>query len=162
SCPLSNLVVSGHQQMADITRPYSALETLGVKRIQAEVTAIDATRKLVRLADGRALPYDRAIVAPGVDFVPGEIEGLASAAAQQSTLHAWRAGPQTLALRQQLQDMPDGGVYVLTIPSMPYRCPPGPYERACLVAGYFKQFKPRSKVLLLDANPEIQSKKVLF
>jgi len=148
--------------MADITRPYGALEALGVKRIQAEVAAIDAARKQVRLADGRTLPYDRAVIAPGVDFVPGEVEGLAGAAAQQSILHAWKAGPQTLALRRQLQDMPDGGVFALTIPPMPYRCPPGPYERACLVAGYFKQSKPKSKVLLLDANPEIQSKKVLF
>ena len=162
SCPLSNLVIGGHQQMADITRPYGALEALGVKRIQAEVAAIDAARKQVRLADGRTLPYDRAVIAPGVDFVPGEVEGLAGAAAQQSILHAWKAGPQTLALRRQLQDMPDGGVFALTIPPMPYRCPPGPYERACLVAGYFKQSKPKSKVLLLDANPEIQSKKVLF
>jgi len=162
SCPLSNLVIGGHQQMADITRPYGALEALGVKRIQAEVAAIDAARKQVRLADGRTLPYDRAVIAPGVDFVPGEVEGLAGAAAQQSILHAWKAGPQTLALRRQLQDMPDGGVFALTIPPMPYRCPPGPYERACLVAGYFKQSKPKSNVLLLDANPEIQSKKVLF
>jgi len=162
SCPLSNLVIGGHQQMADITRPYDALEALGVKRIQAEVAAIDAARKQVRLADGRTLPYDRAVIAPGVDFVPGEVEGLAGAAAQQSILHAWKAGSQTLALRRQLQDMPDGGVFALTIPPMPYRCPPGPYERACLVAGYFKQSKPKSKVLLLDANPEIQSKKVLF
>jgi len=162
SCPLSNLVIGGHQQMADITRSYGALEALGVKRIQAEVAAIDAARKQVRLADGRTLPYDRAVIAPGVDFVPGEVEGLAGAAAQQSILHAWKAGPQTLALRRQLQDMPDGGVFALTIPPMPYRCPPGPYERACLVAGYFKQSKPKSKVLLLDANPEIQSKKVLF
>jgi len=162
SCPLSNLVIGGHQQMADITRPYGALEALGVKRIQAEVAASDAARKQVRLADGRTLPYDRAVIAPGVDFVPGEVEGLAGAAAQQSILHAWKAGPQTLALRRQLQDMPDGGVFALTIPPMPYRCPPGPYERACLVAGYFKQSKPKSKVLLLDANPEIQSKKVLF
>ena len=83
-------------------------------------------------------------------------------AAQANVLHAWKAGPQTVALRQQLQDMRDGGVYALAIPKVPYRCPPGPYERACMVASYFKTAKPRSKVLVLDANPEIQSKKALF
>jgi len=162
SCPLSNLVISGHKQMADITRPYSGLEALGVRRIQGNAVAIDPQARQVRLADGRALDYDRAIVAPGVDFTPGEVIGLESAAAQQKILHAWKAGPQTVALRRQIEAMPDGGVYALTIPTAPFRCPPGPYERACLVADYFKQFKPRSKVLLLDANPEIQSKKVLF
>jgi NADPH-dependent 2,4-dienoyl-CoA reductase/sulfur reductase-like enzyme len=91
-----------------------------------------------------------------------KLPGLAGAAAQERVLHAWKAGPQTLALRRQLEAMPDGGVYALHVPLMPYRCPPGPYERACQVAFYFKQHKPRSKVLVLDANPDIQSKKALF
>jgi sulfide dehydrogenase [flavocytochrome c] flavoprotein chain len=97
-----------------------------------------------------------------VDFTPGEVIGLDSPAAQQRILHGWKAGPQTVALRRQIEAMPDGGVYALTIPTAPYRCPPGPYERACLVADFFKRAKPRSKVLVLDANPEIQSKRVLF
>jgi sulfite dehydrogenase len=161
SCPLSNLVLGGHKQMADITVPYVGLDAIGVKRIQGEAVAIDAQTKEVRLADGRRLPYDRAIVSPGVEFLFDQVDGL-TAAAQEKILHSWKAGAQTVALRRQLEAMPDGGVYAVTIPKAPYRCPPGPYERACMVASYFKQFKPRSKVLVLDANPEVQSKKVLF
>jgi sulfide dehydrogenase [flavocytochrome c] flavoprotein chain len=124
--------------------------------------AIDAQAKEVRLADGRKLSYDRLVVSPGVDFMFDQVAGLATPAAQERFLHGWKAGPQTVALRRQLEAMPDGGVYALAIPKAPYRCPPGPYERACMVASYVKQFKPRSKVLVLDANPEITSKKALF
>ena len=162
SCPISNLVLGGYKQMADITRSYSGLQALGVTLVQGEVTAIDAAGKTVRLANGQALPYDRLIVSPGVDFMLDSTVGLATALDSGRVLHGWKAGPQTVALRQQLQAMPDGGVFAMSIPKVPYRCPPGPYERACMVASYFKQFKPRSKVLVLDANPEIQSKKALF
>ncbi|HET9205719.1 MAG TPA: FAD/NAD(P)-binding oxidoreductase [Burkholderiaceae bacterium] len=161
SCPISNMVLGGHKTMADITVPYSGLAALGVKRIQGEAAAIDAQGKKVRLADGRELPYDRLIVSPGIDFMLDQVAGL-TPAAQEKILHSWKAGPQTVALRRQLEAMRDGGVYALTVPKSPYRCPPGPYERAAMVASYFKQHKPRSKVLLLDANPEIQSKKALF
>jgi len=161
SCPISNMVLGGHKSMADITVPYGGLAALGVKRIQGDAVAIDAQGKKVRLADGRELPYDRLVVSPGIDFMFDQVVGL-DAAAQQKVLHAWKAGPQTVALRRQLEAMRDGGVYALTVPKAPYRCPPGPYERAAMVASYFKQHKPRSKVLLLDANPEIQSKKALF
>jgi sulfite dehydrogenase len=162
SCPISNLVLGGHKQMSDITVAYGGLEAMGVKRIQGDAVAIDAQAKEVRLADGRKLPYDRLIVSPGVDFMFDQVAGLATPAAQEKFLHSWKAGPQTAALRRQLEAMPDGGVYALAIPKAPYRCPPGPYERACMVASYFKQAKPRSKVLVLDANPEITSKKGLF
>jgi len=162
SCPISNLVLGGHKQMSDITLSYAGLEAAGVKRIQGEVVAIDAQAREVRLAGGRKLPYDRVIVSPGIDFMFDQIDGLATPAAQEKFLHAWKAGLQTAALRRQLEAMPDGGVYALAIPKLPYRCPPGPYERACMVASYFKQYKPRSKVLVLDANPEITSKKGLF
>ena len=148
--------------MADITRPYTSLEALGVQADAGRGGGHRPAARQVRLADGRTLSYDRAIVSPGVDFTPGEVIGLDSPAAQQRILHGWKAGPQTVALRRQIEAMPDGGVYALTIPTAPYRCPPGPYERACLVADYFKRAKPRSKVLVLDANPEIQSKRVLF
>jgi sulfite dehydrogenase len=144
SCPMSNLVIGGLKQMADITRPYSGLEASGVRRIQGDAVALDPQARVVRLADGRSFGFDRAVVAPGVDFTPGEVIGLESPDAQPTILHAWKAGPQTDALRLQLQAMPDGGVFALTIPTAPFRCPPGPYERACLVAAYFKQFKPRS------------------
>jgi len=162
SCPISNLVLGGHKQMADITRGYNGLQALGVKRVQGEVTAIDASGKTVRLASGELLPYDRLILSPGVDFMLDSTAGLAAALDSGRVQHAWKAGPQTVALRQQLQAMPDGGVFAMSIPKVPYRCPPGPYERACMVASYLKQFKPRSKVLVLDANPEVQSKKALF
>jgi len=162
SCPISNLVVGGYKQMADITRSYDGLRALGVKVVQGEVLAIDAAGKKVRLAGGTELAYDRLIVSPGIDFMNEQIGGLAAALDSGRIVHAWKAGPQTVALRKQLMDMPDGGVYALSIPKVPYRCPPGPYERACMVAAYFKQAKPRSKVLVLDANPEIQSKKALF
>ena len=162
SCPISNMVLGGFKTMPDITRPYSGLERRGVRVVRDSATAIDMERKLVRLERGDALPFDRVIVSPGVDFMWEALPAMANAAAQGEVLHAWKAGPQTAALRRQLEAMPDGGVYVLSIPEAPYRCPPGPYERACQVAAYFKARKPKSKVLLLDANADVTSKGPLF
>ena len=162
SCPISNLVLGGHKKMADITRSFDGLKAVGVKVLQGEVAAVDAIAKKVMLAGGTVLPYDRLILSPGVDFIPDSVAGLDAALASGSVLHGWKAGPQTTALRARLEAMPDGGVYALSIPKAPYRCPPGPYERACMVASYFKAHKPRAKVLVLDANPEITSKKGLF
>ena len=162
SCPISNLVLGGYRQIADVTRGYDGLKAVGVKVVQGEVTAIDAAGKKVRLADGSTLAYDRLVVSPGIDFIPDGIGGLGTPAAQEKVLHSWKAGPQTVALRRQIEAMPDGGVFVLAIPKVPYRCPPGPYERACVVASYLKEAKPKSKLLVMDANPEIQSKKALF
>jgi sulfide dehydrogenase [flavocytochrome c] flavoprotein chain len=162
SCPISNLVLGGHKQMADITAGYGSLAAAGVKVVQGEVTAIDVAGKKVRLASGSEIAYDRLIVSPGVDFMLDQVGGLAAALDSGSVTHGWKAGPQTVALRRQLEAMPDGGVFALSIPKVPYRCPPGPYERACMVASYLKVAKPKSKVLVLDANPEIQSKKALF
>ncbi|MCW5609906.1 MAG: FAD-dependent oxidoreductase [Rubrivivax sp.] len=162
SCPISNLVLGGHKQMADITRGYDGLKALGVKVVQGDVTAIDAAGKKVRLASGGELPYDRLVLSPGIDFMLEQVGGLQAALDSGRVAHSWKAGPQTVALRRQLEAMPDGGVYALSIPLAPYRCPPGPYERACMVASYFKQFKPRSKVLVLDANPDVTSKGPLF
>ncbi|MBT9504662.1 MAG: FAD-dependent oxidoreductase [Burkholderiaceae bacterium] len=162
SCPISNLVLGGHKQMADITRGYDGLKAIGVKMLQGEVTAIDAAAKTVRLADGSSVAYDRLILSPGIDFMLDGIGGLKAALDAGQVMHAWKAGPQTMALRKQLEAMPDGGVFAMSIPKAPYRCPPGPYERACMVASYLKQYKPKSKLLVLDANPEITSKKALF
>jgi sulfite dehydrogenase len=162
SCPISNLVLGGYKQIADVTKGYGGLKAMGIKVVQGEVTAIDAAGKRVRLADGTQLPYDRLVVSPGVDFMNDAVAGLATPAAQARFLHSWKAGPQTVALRQQLTAMRDGGVVAISIPKAPYRCPPGPYERACMVAAYLKEHKPRSKVLVLDGNPEIVSKKGLF
>jgi len=162
SCPISNLVVGGHKTMADITTPYDNLSKRhGVRLVRDRVDSIDATKRTVKLAGGAELPYDRLIVSPGIDFL-NDIPGLTKPGAQDKVLHAWKAGPQTAALRAQLEAMPDGGVFAMTIPLAPYRCPPGPYERACMVASYFKQAKPRSKVVIFDANDDITSKKGLF
>jgi sulfite dehydrogenase len=160
SCPMSNLVIGGSRSMEEIRRTYDGLRRRGVRVVRDEATAVDAGRKMVRLQHGGELQYDRLIVSPGVDFNFAEIEGYQ--AAQDRFLHAWKAGPQTVALRRQLESMRDGGVYVLSVPLAPYRCPPGPYERASQVAHYFKRAKPRSKVLILDANPDVTSKGPLF
>ena len=162
SCPISNLVLAGEKQLSDITVGYEGLAKYGITVVQDEVTAVDADKRVVKLARGGDLAYDRLVLSPGIDFIHDDLPGLKPAAAQETILHAWKAGPQTVALRRQLEAMPDGGVFAMTIPKAPYRCPPGPYERACMVAWYFKQKKPRSKVILLDANEDIVSKKGLF
>ncbi len=162
SCPISNLVVGGHKTMADITTPYDNLSKRhGVRLVRDRVDSIDATKRTVKLAGGAELPYDRLIVSPGIDFL-NDIPGINKPGAQDKVLHAWKAGPQTAALRAQLEAMPDGGVFAMSIPLAPYRCPPGPYERACMAASYFKKAKPRSKVVIFDANDDITSKKGLF
>lgn len=163
SCPISNLVISGDKTLEDITVSYDNLRNKwGVRVVQDEVLGVDTGKRTVTLAKGGSLSYDRLVLSPGVDFMFEQIPALNNAAAQQKILHAWKAGPQTVALRQQLEAMPNGGVYAIAIPKAPYRCPPGPYERACLVANYFKKAKPKSKVVILDANEDIQSKKPLF
>ena len=163
SCPISNLVLGGSKTMADITTPYDNLSRRhGVKLVRDMVTSIDADKRTVKLAGGSELPYDRLIVSPGVDFMWESLPGMNRPGAQDKILHAWKAGPQTVALRRQLEAMPDGGVYAMSIPLAPYRCPPGPYERACQIASYFKAAKPRSKVLILDANDDVTSKPALF
>ena len=163
SCPISNLVLGGSKTMADITTPYDNLSRRhGVTVVRDRVTSIDPDKRTVRLTGGGELPYDRLILSPGVDFIMDGLPGMAKVGAQDQVLHAWKAGPETLALRRQLEAMPDGGVYALTIPLAPYRCPPGPYERACQVAHYFSKYKPKSKVLVLDANDDVTSKGPLF
>jgi len=162
SCPMSNLVLGGSKSITDITHGYSGLAKHGVQVVRDEATAIDAAKRVVRLARGGDLGYDRLIVAPGIDFMYGEIAGYEAAMNAGAVLHAWKAGPQTVALRKQLEEMRDGGVFAISVPLAPYRCPPGPYERACQVASYLKKAKPRSKVLILDANPDVTSKGKLF
>lgn len=163
SCPLSNLVLGGSMQLGELTMDYAALQKLhGVEVVRDTVTGIDAANRRVTLSGGQSLAYDRLIVSPGIDFMYEALPGLQTPEAQERILHAWKAGAQTLALRKQLEAMPDGGRYALLIPPAPYRCPPGPYERACQVAAYFKQAKPKSKVLILDGNPDVTSKGPLF
>ncbi len=163
SCPISNLVIGGSKTMEFITTPYDNLSKRhGVKVVRDMVASIDQTKRTVKLASGSELPYDRLILSPGIDFMWESLPGMKSAAAQEQVLHAWKAGAQTVALRKQLEAMPDGGVFALAIPLAPYRCPPGPYERACQVAHYFSKAKPKSKVLILDANDDVTSKGPLF
>ena len=164
SCPISNLVLNGSKTLADISASYGALRSkYGVNFIRDSAVAIDVAKRQVRVATNNdPIPYDRLIVAPGVQFMYDAIPGLKEASAQESVLHAWKAGPQTLALRKQLEAMRDGGVFAIHIPKAPYRCPPGPYERACLIANYFMKAKPKSKVLILDSNEDVVSKKPLF
>ncbi|HEY0842819.1 NAD(P)/FAD-dependent oxidoreductase [Methylotenera sp.] len=162
SCPLSNLVLGGSQQIGDLTFGYDLLKKHhGIQWVQDTVTAVDSDAKKVIMQRGE-ISYDRLIVAPGVDFVYDRLPQLQTAEAQKQIPHAWKAGWQTVNLRQQLEAMPDGGVFVITIPKAPYRCPPGPYERICQVAYYLKAHKPKSKIIVLDANAEITSKKGLF
>ncbi|GAB2181475.1 NAD(P)/FAD-dependent oxidoreductase [Denitratisoma sp. agr-D3] len=163
SCPISNLVIGGEKTMADITLSYAGLKgTWGVNVIQDEVVSVNPDKRTVKLGKGDEIAYDRLVLSPGIEFMYNDLPTLNNADAQGKILHAWKAGPQTVALRKQLEDMKDGGVYAIAIPKAPYRCPPGPYERACLVANYFKTKKPKSKVLVLDANEDVQSKKALF
>ncbi len=163
SCPISNLVIGGSKTLADVTSPYDGLTGRhGVRMVRDRVTTIDPDKRLVTLAGGTQLAYDRLILSPGIDFMLETLPGLNQPGAQDQVLHAWKAGPQTVALRRQLEAMPDGGVFAITIPLAPYRCPPGPYERACQAASYFKKAKPRSKVLILDENDDVTSKGPLF
>lgn len=162
SCPLSNLVLGGSRSIDELTFGYDLLQKhYGVQWVTDEVIAIDAVNKKVTMKRGD-ITYDRLIIAPGVDLIYDGLPNLQSEEAQQKIPHAWKAGWQTVNLREQLVAMADGGTFVMSIPSIPYRCPPGPYERACQVASYFKKHKPKSKVIVLDANPEITSKKALF
>jgi sulfide dehydrogenase [flavocytochrome c] flavoprotein subunit len=160
SCPLSNLVLGGSKSINDLTFGYDLVKkNHGVKWLNDEVISIDAAAKKVTMKRGE-ISYDRLIIAPGVDMMYDTLPNLE--AAQNEIPHAWKAGWQTVNLRKQLEAMPDGGVFVMNVPRAPYRCPPGPYERVCQVASYFKTHKPNSKIIVLDANPEITSKKGLF
>ena len=162
SCPFSNLYIGGIlTDLNPLTIKYDKLAANhGVRVVQAEVTAIDAAAKTVTTSKG-TIAYDRLVVSPGIDFRLDEMKGY-DAAAMEKMPHAWKAGPQTVLLRKQLVDMKDGGTVVMTVPLAPYRCPPGPYERASLIAHYLKKNKPKSKVVVLDANPDITSKGGLF
>lgn len=152
TCFFSNLYLAGLRSFEALTHGYEALsDRHGITVIHDSAAIIDPVAKIVRLASGSKLPYDRLVVSPGIAFKFGAIDGYDEAAALAMP-HAWNAGPQTMLLRAQLEAMEDGGVFLIAAPAAPFRCPPGPYERASLVAGYFKQFKPRSKVLILDAK----------
>ncbi len=165
SCPISNLVIGGSKTIDYVTVPYDNLSRRwGVNVVRDTATGIDVDKRVVTTAGGRSLPYDRLVLAPGIEFMWDAIASYKADPVRATGIvpHAWQAGEQTVLLRRQLESMPDGGVYALSIPVAPYRCPPGPYERACQVAWYFKRAKPKSKVLVLDGNPDVTSKAGLF
>jgi len=157
TCFFSNLYVAGLCSLESLTHGYETLaQRYGINVIHDSVTAVDPVAKTVGLKSGPKLPYDRVVVAPGIAFNYEALAGYDEAATQVIP-HAWNAGPQTQLLRRQLESMEDGGVFVLVAPPNPFRCPPAPYERASLVAYYFKQHKPRSRILILDAKDSFNS-----
>ncbi|MGA9394306.1 MAG: FAD/NAD(P)-binding oxidoreductase [Azonexus sp.] len=162
SCPFSNFYIAGlMNDMSALTIGYDKLAANhDIKMLFAEATAIDPAARKVVTTEG-AVTYDRLIVSPGIDFRNEEVEGYTAETAN-TIPHAWKAGEQSTLLRNQLQAMPDGGKVVISMPLSPFRCPPGPYERATLIALYLKKHKPKSKVILLDANADIVAKKPLF
>jgi sulfide dehydrogenase [flavocytochrome c] flavoprotein subunit len=151
SCPLSNTVLAGFGKLEDLTFGYDGLAKHGVTVVHDTVESIDPQARKVKISGGKTFDYDRAIVAPGVDFKWGAVKGY-DEATSLTIPHAWKAGPQTTLLANQLKSMKDGGVVVITVPDNPFRCPPGPYERAAMIAHYLKQHKPRSKIIILDAK----------
>jgi sulfide dehydrogenase [flavocytochrome c] flavoprotein chain len=159
ACPFSNEVIAGLRDIAAQRFAHAAIAAEGIRVIHTEATAIDPTARRVTLGDGTVLPYDRLILSPGIDIAWDALPGYDEAAAERMP-HAWKAGAQTLLLRSQLEAMPDGGLVVMSAPANPYRCPPGPYERASLIAYYLKTKKPRSKLLLLDAKDAFSKQKL--
>jgi len=160
TCPFSNYVLAGFRTMPAITQNYNGLRKRGVQVIHDRATGIDPAARKVSLKHGKPLSYDRLVVSPGVDIKWGAIKSYTDVAAVAMP-HAWKAGPQTTLLRKQLVGMKNGGTFVMVAPPNPFRCPPGPYERASVVAHYFKQAKPKSKILILDSKDAF-SKQALF
>ncbi|AWB24575.1 cytochrome C [Methylobacterium currus] len=159
ACPFSNEVIAGLRPMSAQAFGYEGLRASGVTIAQTRAEAVDGAARTVRLADGRTLDYDRLILSPGIalrfDALPGY-----DAAAAEVMPHAWKAGAQTELLARQLAALPEGGTVVLSVPGNPYRCPPGPYERASLIAHYLKTRKPRSKLIVLDAKDTFSKQKL--
>ncbi len=160
TCPFSNLYLAGLRDWDSIGHGFDGLRAAGIEVIHASATGIDSAAHKVTLSDGSVLDWDRLVLSPGIDMQWSALEGYDPAAAELAP-HAWKAGPQTLLLRRQLEAMPEGGTFVMVIPENPYRCPPGPYERASMVAHHLKTHNPRAKVLLLDAKDSF-SKQALF
>lgn len=160
TCPFSNAVLSGMQDLESISHGYKAHAKRGINIVHDKVTQIDADGKQVVLSNGDKLKYDRLVLSPGIDFKWEMVEGMTAADASVIP-HAWQGGPQTTILRDQLVAMRNGGTFVIAPPPNPFRCPPGPYERVSLIAHYLKQHKPKSKILILDAKSKF-SKQPLF
>jgi len=162
SCPLSNEVISGHRDIKSLEVGYDGLKKRGVNVLHDTVTKVDPAKKTVTTQGGKTFAYDALVMSPGVEFNYAAVEGDSEELANTVLPHAYKAGPQTLLLKKQLESMPDGGKFIIAVPPGPFRCPPGPYERASQVADYLtKNGKTKSKVIILDAN-DSHSKKGLF
>lgn len=160
TCPGSNWMLGGMRSIETLTQNYSTLSSKhGVNMVHDRVTRVDPDKRLVTLSSGKVIEYDRLVMSPGIDFRWGAIEGYDEAASQDMP-HAWKAGPQTILLEKQLRAMPDGGTVIMAPPPMPFRCPPGPPERASMIAHYLKNNKPRSKILILDAKENFSKQKL--
>jgi len=151
TCFNSNHYFGGFRTFESLQHSYDGLRKLGINVIHETAYGVDGAKKTVALANGTTLSYDRLVLSPGIAFKWDEIEGYSPRAAEIMP-HAWKAGPQTVLLMRQLEAMEDGGVVVMTVPNNPYRCPPGPYERACMIAHYLKTKKPKSKLIIFDAK----------
>ena len=160
SCPMSNLVIAGRRSLAAQTFDYRGLEAAGVEVVRGMAVDVDATKQCVRLQGGVTIDYDRLVLAPGVILNFDQLSGMSEQGAEKMP-HAWQAGAQTTLLRRQIEAMPDDGLVVISVPAAPYRCPPGPYERASLIASYLEQNKPKAQILILDSNERF-SKQALF
>lgn len=160
TCYMSNEVLSGERELDSIKHGYDGLKAHGITVVHDSATGIDPDAKVVKTAAGTEFSYDRCVVAPGIELVYDKIEGYSEEAAK-TLPHAWKAGEQTAILRKQLEDMADGGTVVIAPPPNPFRCPPGPYERASQIAHYLQGHKPKSKILVLDSKQKF-SKQGLF
>jgi NADPH-dependent 2,4-dienoyl-CoA reductase/sulfur reductase-like enzyme len=162
SCPMSNWVLGGLREMKDLDKPYDGLKKQGIKLVQDSVVAVDGEKRIVKTQGGGSFAYDRLVLSPGVEFMGGTIEGFDAAYKADKVVHAFNAGRETLILKKQLEAMPDGGVYVIASPPPTGKCVSGPYERACMVAHYFKQHKPKCKIIMLDGHFDVVSKGPMF
>ncbi len=162
SCPMSNWVIGGFQSFDALVKSYDKLPKLGIQMVKDRVTGVDAEKRLVHTEGGSKIAYDRLVLAPGMEWMTATVRGFDEGYQAKKVVHAFRAGPDTLLLRKQLEDMPDGGVFVIASPPPPGRCVSGPYERACMAAHYFKQHKPKSKIIIQDGHIDVVSKGPMF
>lgn len=163
ACPMSNRLLGGSFNLRDLARDYGALQAAGVRVLRARASALDPGARTLRLEGGGTVSWDRLVLAVGIEFDDQGIEGLGAALQRGDVLHAWQGGTQQIwELRNRIEAMADGSVVAIHIPKAPYRCPPGPYERASLIAHFLRYYKPKAKLLVFDSNPDIQSKRDLF
>ena len=161
SCPMSNWVIGGLRKMEDLEKEYNLVQ-YGLKQVQDLVVGVDGQKRTVKTQRGDTYAYDRLVIAPGVDFLIGSVEGYEEAYKAKKVVHAFKAGEETAILRKQLESMRDGGTVVIASPPPPGKCVSGPYERACMMAHYLKQHKPKSKIIMLDGHFQIVSKGPMF